>query len=120
MPVIFLKYHPDLVSDREMAMLVAALPKIVSGALDVPEDPNKRLGPKDIQVWCFPPEKFDVNLRALQLMIPVHGYPERVANLEERKNTINSAIRDVLGPDSGADIGWTWVLPSSDTAFGRI
>jgi len=119
MPVILLKYRPDIVSDETMFKLVAELPIIVSGALDVPDDPGKRLRPEDIQVWALPPNKFDINVKGLQLMIPLHYYPERVVNLEARKDAIVSGVRQVLG-NAAPDIGWVWILPSQDTAFGRI
>ena len=124
MPVILLKWKPERIPELVMRKLISQLPAIVSSALDVPEDESKRLTPGDIQIWSMPADRFDVNTQDLQMMIPVHGYQERVVNLEERKNTITKQIGDVL---AGCDLlspvkisGWVWILPSSDTAFGKI
>ncbi len=120
MPVILLKYRPSEVPDEVMQELVAALPEIVSRALDIPNDPGKRLTTNDIQVWTLPEGKFDVNIKPLQMLIPLHAYSERIDDLELRKDIIAADIHEILaafGFDTG---GFIWILPSSDTAFGKF
>lgn len=119
MPVVMLMYKPGRVPWDQLAELADALPRIVSDALDVPDDPGKRLTEKNIQVKGILPDPFDRNLHELQLTIPIHAYPERIANLEERKDRIVAAIREIVGTYD-PHIGWVWVQPVSDTAFGRI
>ena len=107
-----------------MRKLVSELPRIVSSSLDVPEDETKRLTIDDIQVWSLPSDRFDVNIKDLQLMILLHNYLERIVNLEERKNNITKQIGDILAEYDHTSLtkvnGWVWILPSSDTAFGKI
>lgn len=112
MPAIYFKYKlGGKIPVRTMQELVNALPLIVSRALDVTKE--------DIQVWGIPPDPFDVNLKELQLAIPIHAYPERVKNLEARKELIITAIRSIVGSHE-PHVGWVWIQPSSDTALGRI
>jgi len=111
MPVVFLKYRLDKLPSETMHKVADALPVIVSRALDVPPD--------DIQVWSLPADTFDRNVKnPLQMMIPIHGYHERLYNLEQRKDSIVSAVREIVG--DRVHVGWVWILPSSETAFGRI
>ncbi len=124
MPVVFMKYKPNCIPDEVMQKLVAELPRIFADALSVPEDPEVRLTPGDIQIWDMPAGKFDVGLQDLQMMIPLHPHPERIKNLEQRKDKITNQIRDILaGHDlfGGVNVkGWVWILPSSETAFGKF
>ena len=120
MPVILLKYKPSRIPAKSMKKLMSVLPAIVSDALDVPEDPNMRLRAKDIQIWVLPENQFDVNLKPLQMLIPIHAYPQRVKNLEERKDRIVIHVRSHLVALGSDMIGFIWILPSSDTAFGKI
>ena len=124
MPVVLLRYKANRLNMKTMQMLTAALPKIFADALDVPENPGARLTPADIQIWPMKSDELDVNVKDLQMMMPLHAFPERIANLEERKDKIMHQVRELLADQvafgGGPIEGWVWLLPSNDTAFGRL
>jgi hypothetical protein len=119
MPVVILRYDPQQFPEAVAAELAKALPEYVSSTLDVPENESARLRPSDIEVSVVPSGIHDVNVKAFEIMIFAHQYPERQKNLDERKDKIVEDIQGFLIDRSLNPDGWVWILLQV-TSFGRI
>ena len=93
------------------------LPAIVAKALDTPDNPDGRLEAGDIAVSFQSVGEFDCNTIPLSITIFANDYPERRANLTERKEQI---IREV---SRITDTTWVtfsvWVLLAPG-AYGML
>ena len=121
MPLVVLTYKPDHLSEEIIRRLVPELTHAVADALDVPGNLEARLTPDDIEVYVAQSQSLDFNTKDLEILIWAHQYPERLQNLEERKDKILAKVHQVLEiEDFNPGItGWVWIL-LQPTAFGKI
>lgn len=97
--------------------LAQELPTSVAWALSTSGD--GKLNPDDIEVWVTEGSPADVNTKDLEIIIWAHDYPERKADLENRKDSILTDVRKFLADYDRNVTGFVWVL-LQPTAFGRI
>jgi hypothetical protein len=119
MPLVALQYKRKSIRDKMLGKLARALPTIVAGALDIPENRNARLTPAEIEVWVMESGKHDVNVKDIEIIIWAHDYPERLANLEARKETILDGVRTFLAANNQSLSGFVWVL-LQPSAYGEL
>jgi hypothetical protein len=119
MPVVSLYYKPHCVPEEILRRLAKALPEIIAGELDVPENKDARLTAGDIEIHVTKSGPFDTNIKNLEIMIWAHEFPERLQNIEERKNRIVLRVRLFFTEYDLNIVGWVWIL-LQPTAFGRI
>lgn len=117
MPVLHLKYDMYKVPWHLLEKLKEELPSIVTTALDVPDNPEARLTPTDIELWFEKVHVLDANTKDLRILIFAHDYPERRENLQDRINEITTGLRAILGEKKVT--GWVWVHLNT-TAFEQI
>lgn len=118
MPVAILRYSWKI-PENVLRQLTEKLPSIISDALDISENPNARLTSSDIEVWTQKTQNEDVNTKDLEILIHAHQYPERLLNVDERKDKVVMQVRVLLAENKLKIKGWVWILlqPSS---FGQI
>lgn len=119
MPLVVVQYKAERITVQMLMHLTTALPGIVATALDVPENQDARLAPSDIEVWTQESGKFDVNTKDLEIIIWAPLFPERLLNLEERKDAIVRAVRRFLADYDRNLTGFVWVL-LQPSAFGEL
>lgn len=123
MPLIVVQYKAGDQGLKRIAQKLAnKLPGIAAAALTVGnEKSNGLVTPDDIEVWCNEGSPADVNTKDLEIVIWAHQFEERMANLEERKDTILNYVRTFLTTFHGHRklTGWVWIL-LQPTAFGQI
>ena len=119
MPVVHLRYRPESIPESVIKNLLKVLPKIIANELDVRKNKSARLKADDIEISVFPAQPLDINIKSLEIMIWAHGYPERLKNIEERKDKIAARVRSFLLDYDVIIGGWVWIL-LPPTAFGRI
>ena len=101
--------------------LAKALPDIVAPALtlDKRENLDGKVTSNDIIVWCVEGGQADVNTKDLEILIWAHDFPERKANLDERRDTILKGVRAFLADYDRNVSGFVWIL-LQPTAYGTI
>jgi len=126
MPLVVLKYNPNLKAGAVfLSELTNKLTEAVSRALDVPERADARLTKSDIEVWVQEFGSNDISTRDLEIVVWAHQYPERLVNLEERKEQILRELRafimknEDLAKHKTIPSGFVWVL-LQPTAFGTF
>lgn len=119
MPVVSLYYKPNRIPDEVASKLAKALPEIIASALDVSEQIGSRLTAEDIEIRVTSSHPFDVNNKDLEIMVWAHEYPERLQNLEDRKEKILVGVRHIFADYDLNVIAWVWIL-LQPTAFGRV
>ena len=103
-------------SETFLMDLCNSLPKIVADALDTPENPEARLGSKDIEVEVEPHPILSVNKKDIEILILAHDYPERRKNLDERRASIDNAVKKII-PEKYH--GFVWIF-LGHTSFGSF
>src|SRR3989338_6036886 len=96
MPLVVLQHKAGRIAEQMLTSLVYVLPNIVARALHAEKNYDAWLTPNDIEVRVQESGKFDANARDLEIIIWANSYPERLRNLEERKDVIVQAIRKFL------------------------
>lgn len=121
MPLVVIQYKVGYLNEDMVRGLAESMPKIVADALDAGWGGNKEayLFPGDVEVWVQESGKLDVNTRDLEVIIWANSYPERMVNLEQRKDTIVRGVREVLGNYDRNLSGYVWVLLQPG-AFGTL
>ncbi len=119
MPLVVVQHKTGRVLEDMLVTLTHALPDIVAGALDVPENEAARLTAGDIEVWVQESGKYDVNTKDLEIVIWVTDFPERKKDLERRKDVILQGVRTFLAEYDRNLSGFVWVL-LQPTAFGEL
>jgi hypothetical protein len=121
MPLVVIQYKRLYLNEDMIHELAKHLPEIVADALDAGQEGNNeaRLFPGEVKVLVQEPGKLDVNTRDLEIIIWANSYPERLKNLEQRKNKIVRGVRKALGNYSRNLSGFVWVLLQHG-AFGRF
>ena len=121
MPLVVLQYKTDR-GLRELAeKLAQELPSIVASNLTLSkhERHDGQVASDDIMVWCRESSKADQNGKDLEIIVWAHDFPERKANLEERKDAIIKGVHGFLADYDRNVSGAVWVL-LAPTAFGEI
>lgn len=119
MPVVLLQYKADRVPEEIVAKLAKRLTELISEALDVPENQSARLHPEDIEIFVTPSQKLDLNTKHLEIMVWAHQYPERLLNLEDRKDKVLYGVKAFLAMCDLDVSGWVWIL-LQPTSFGAF
>lgn len=128
MPLVVVQYKSGRLKEDILQKLAEGLPKIVAKALHVEENPAAHLTPNDVEVWVRKSGKLDVNTKDLEIIIWAKSYPERLQNLEERKDAIVRSIRaafwgrQIIDRDldlSSFSGGYVWVL-LQPAAYGKL
>ncbi len=120
MPVVMVQYRFGL--DQVVARLAKALPEIVAPNLTIEGRPldDGSITPAEIIVRCNKGSEMDVNGKELEIIILAHDFPERKANLEERKDAIIEGVRKFFKEEDFRGVAgfvWIFLVP---TAFGRL
>ena len=119
MPLVVMHCKQDRLLPDMIQKLAQELPVIVSRALHVEENPAGHLGPRHIEVRVTESSSYDVNISDVAITVWANLYPERLANLDERREKILAGMRDVLR-DYDRDIeGDAWVLLQAGS-FGKL
>lgn len=105
---------PDMLNE-----LAQAMPEIVARALNVEEHEEAHLTANDVEVWIRESDLYDVNNKDIEIIIWANHYPERLANLGERKEIILNGVRGFLKDYDRNLSGFVWVLLQPG-AFGEI
>ena len=121
MPLTLVQYKTDRGLKELAETLAKALPRIVAPALNLPERKglDGLVTPSDIIVWCVEGGQTDVNTKDLEILIWAHDFPERKANLEERKETILKGVRRFLADYDRNVSGFVWIL-LQPSAYGQL
>jgi len=121
MPLVYIQYKVGRFAENLVEYLAGRMPEIVANALDAGQEGNKEacLFPGDVEVWVRESGKLDVNTRDLEIIIWANSYPERLANLEQRKDRIIRDVREFLGNYDRNLSGFVWVLLQPG-AFGTL
>lgn len=109
MPLVVVRYKPDLVPDHVLEVLTRALPEIVASALHVDDNPEAHLSADYVMVDTQVIGRFSVNSNTLDILIDANEYPGRVFTIDNRRHAIAEGIRTVL---AGYDLDITcgvWV-----------
>lgn len=117
MPLVLIQHKNGRGLNEIAEKLAKELPALVAPTLSAPPDGN--LVPGDIEVWCTEGSTADVNTKDLEIIIWAHEYPERRANLEERKDVIVKGVRTFLADYDRNVSGFVWIL-LQPTAFGEL
>lgn len=111
MPLALLQYKSGRGLEDLAKALSTALPSIVAPALDVKENKRARVQPEHVEVWVANSHPHDRNIRDLAIIVWANEYPERLANLDERRQQIQQAVRIFLHENSAYSLsGSVWVL----------
>ena len=121
------QYFPN--GDVEFAELTQVLPKIIAEELDIPDQPDGRLVPRDIEVDIQARSKFNSNCVPVLIRIEATWFSERAANRQERSDRIARRILEWILRDGEGSIrmlhagqwanGFVWlVLP--ETAWSPV
>ena len=119
MPLVVVNHKRDRVLQSMAYKLAQVMPEIVACALDVRENEEAHLMAGDIEVWVRESSLYDVNVKDLEIVIWANHYPERQANLADRKEVILNGVREFLRDYDYNIYGFVWVL-LQPAAFGEI
>lgn len=121
MPLVVIQHEADRELDYVVGRLSKEMPGIVARALDVEENPDARLTPDDVEVHVQKSGEFDTNTKDLEIVIWANEYPERLRNLDERKDRMVKEVRAFLVEyRSIRNIsGFVWIL-LQPAAFGEL
>ena len=121
MPLVVVQYKASRFNEDMLMLqrLVESLPEIVGFALNAPENEDACLSPSDIEVWVQESGRFDVNTKDLEIIIWANLYPERLRNLEQRRDVILQAVRKFLADYDRNLSGFVWVL-LQPASFGEF
>lgn len=110
MPLVQLSYKGDRELGPIAKQLAGELPELVARTLSVPDNEKARLEADDIEVHVRQTTSFDVNTKDLEIIIWANEYPERLANLDFRKEVILHGVREFLRDYDRNLTGFVWVL----------
>lgn len=117
MPTVLLFRKPERGLEELAKNLARELPMIIAAYLSTKE--GGYVQPKSIKVRHFVGDPEDVNTDDLEIRISAHNFPEREANLEERKNSILEDVRDFLR-DYDRNLSVLVLVHLAPMAFGKI
>lgn len=110
MPLVVVRFNPYVVVPTGMAGLVGGLPGIVAEAFSGKE---VRLTTHDVEVEVQPFGPMDVFARNVRIIVYGGLFPERLANLDERRAAIAKGVRSYL-PSGVTGSVWVFLSPASD------
>ena len=119
MPLVVVQHKAGRITEQMLTNLAKAMPEIVAAGLNAPENQDACLIPSDIEVWVQESGRFDVNTKDLGIIIWANSYPERLRNLDQRKDAIVQAVRKFLADCDRNLSGYVWVL-LQPAAFGEL
>ena len=121
MPVASLRHKHGRQLGELAAKLAETLPDIIAPALNVEgrELHDGKVTADEIDVRCEEGQAADVNAKDLEIMIFAHDFPERSANLEDRKKLILEGVLAFLADWDRNVTGFVWVI-LAPTAFGSF
>ncbi len=96
MPLVVVRYKPDLVPDPVLEAITQALPEIVASALHVDDEPEAHLIPKHIMVDTQAVGRFSVNANCIDIFIDANEYDGRLFTIDNRRHAIVEGIRSAL------------------------
>lgn len=119
MPLVVVQHKAGRLNEDMLQKLAESLPGIVANALNVKENEAARLTSSDVEVWVQESGKFDVNTKDLEIIVWANSYPERLSDLEFRKDVILKFVRWFLSDYDRNLSGFVWVL-LQPAAFGEL
>lgn len=121
MPFVTMRYKRSRVTSSFVDMLAHELPRIIAPHLSLGgRERNEGLvTPDDIMVQCEEGGPYDVNTKDIQISILAHDFPERVVNLESRKEAILEGIRAVM-THYGAKASGCVLITLHHMAYGKL
>ena len=119
MPLVVMNCKKGRLLGDMIEKLAQELPIIVSRALHVEENPKGHLTSDDIEVEVRESGTYDVNIKDLEITIWANHYPERLVNIDERREKIVLGIRDFLRDYDRNPSGFVWVL-LQPASFGEL
>ncbi|HDH07804.1 MAG TPA: hypothetical protein ENH35_05930 [Candidatus Moranbacteria bacterium] len=107
MPLVLVKKDKKKLSDRSIHLnnLIQVLPVFVADALTVPNTDGE-LTPGDIEVYVSDFGPLDVHTKLIEIIVFSNEYPERIKNLDERRDKL---IRSIKGYSPIKD-GFVWIF----------
>lgn len=93
MPLVIVTVQPGLLSPQAEKGLGEFLQETVSRFLDVPDDPEARLTPGDIEVRFQDVSPRTINPSPLSIEIVANTFRKRAADLDERVHKIAGHLR---------------------------
>jgi hypothetical protein len=120
MPYALLLVKPGRGLEELGQKLALELPNIIAPALSLGERElhDGKVTPNEIMVWLVFGQE-TVNGKDLELLVAAHNFPERVANIEDRKEQILAGIRTFLADYDRNVTGAVCVFPTP-MAYGEI
>lgn len=120
MPCALLLVKPDRGLEEIGEKLALELPEIIAPALSLGkrELHDGKVTPAEIMVWPVFGQN-TVNGKDFELLIAAHDFPERAANIEERKEQILAGIRKFLCNYDRNVTGAVCLFPTQ-MAYGEI
>ncbi|MCG2690427.1 hypothetical protein L6252_04110 [Candidatus Parcubacteria bacterium] len=122
MPFVYIR-RSQKVNDAMTEVLSHVLPKLVVEALSVPNSGGE-LAESDIEVEVRDVGPFDVATKDVEIIIWAGDYPERKANLDERREQIIKGVKLLSDPGtpSGIVSCFVWVIlaPNSFGEFSAL
>jgi hypothetical protein len=83
------------ISDAMMEEILPRLASIIADALNIPDTPGA-LVPDDIEFEVVDSGKFDTKKHDFSMTIFANEYPERAANLDERREKIQADLASLI------------------------
>ena len=120
MPLIYVRRDEKIIRDDMIRALVSALPEIIADALTVPNSDGV-LTRDDIEIRVSGIGPFDVSTKDLEVIIFAGDYPERKADLDQRKEKIIEGIKSLSSPGGMIETisGFVWIVLSPNS-FGEF
>lgn len=119
MPLVVMNCKKGRLLGDMIGNLANELPAIVARALHVEKNLKGHLTSEDIEVEVRESGPYDVNIKDLEITIWANDYPERLANLDKRREEILSGIREFLRDYDRNLSGFVWVL-LQPASFGEL
>lgn len=108
------------ITDRQLGLITLRLAEVAAQELSGPEGSPSHLTTEDVEVYVRRPQFGDVNLghHKLEITVFANDFPERRANIDERRMQIEKRLLDSL--PSGAH-GYIWIIlaPASFGTFSK-
>ncbi|MDO8435907.1 MAG: hypothetical protein Q7S82_00780 [bacterium] len=115
MPLVVVNKNPEKIDCGLLERLVDRLPGLVASALTC-EHPDGGLEAQDVEVWVQDFGPNDINTTDVEIIIWANLYPERQANLDDRREKICKGVRLIL-PKMIKGFVWVILNPGS---FGEF
>jgi hypothetical protein len=118
-PLAVITYTPDLGRIDMAHRLADVIPQFVAEVLTVEENSAAQITVNEVEVWVRESGINDINSPGLGIIVWANYFPERAANLEQRKYELLAKIRTFLSSHEYRVQGYVWIM-LSPAAFGEI